>query len=85
MRVVIVTHSELLLLGIQTLVAEGKLTTDKVILHWFQRNDEGVTKITSGELDENGAYGDWPQDFDTVEFDADGEYLDAIAKRRVRN
>lgn len=84
-RVVIETHSELLLLGIQTAVAEGKLATDKVILHWFKRDDEGVTKITSGELDENGAYGDWPQDFDTVEFDADGEYLDAIAKRRVRN
>ena len=34
-------------------------------------------------LDENGAYGDWPQNFADVEFDADRSYLDAIAARRV--
>jgi hypothetical protein len=77
-RVVIETHSDLLLLGIQTQVAEGKLPPDKVILHWFARNEEGLTKITTRELDEDGAYGDWPEDFAEVDMEAQSKYLDIV-------
>ena len=51
-RVVVETHSSLLLLGVQTLVAEGKLSPDKVILHWFKRGEDGATQVKSRELDE---------------------------------
>lgn len=76
-RVVAETHSELLLLGVQTLIAKGKITPDKVKLHWFQRDSTGTTKITSADLDESGRFGDWPEDFSEVGLRADSEYLDA--------
>lgn len=80
-RVVAETHSSLLLLGIQTLVAEGKLPPELVKLHWFTRGDDGATTIRSADLDESGAFGDWPEDFDDVTLDAQGRYLDAAERR----
>ena len=82
-RMVVETHSSLLLLGIQTLVAEGKLPPEMVKLHWFTRQEDGSTKITSADLDETGAYGDWPEDFDTVTLNSESRYLDA-AQARLR-
>ena len=76
-RVVVETHSSLLLLGIQALVAEGKLAPEKVKLHWFKRDESGNTKVTSADLDEMGAFGDWPEDFADVALEAESRYLDA--------
>ena len=51
-------------------------------LHWFLRNSEdGTTSIKSADLDENGAFGDWPEDFGGVELMAEGAYLDAVEER----
>jgi hypothetical protein len=80
-RVVVETHSSILLLGLQTLVAEGSLDPDKVKLHWFQRDKHGRTTVRSGDLDEAGAFGEWPQDFDDVMLEAQKKYLDAADKR----
>lgn len=77
-RVVIETHSALLLLAVQTLVAEDYIPSHDVMLHWFKRRDDGVTDVTSGELDEAGAYGDWPEDFADTILEAEGRYLDAV-------
>ena len=76
-RVVVETHSSLLLLGVQTLVAEGKLPPDRVALHWFKRGDDGATTVTSADLDEAGAFGDWPEDFADVDLKSQSRYLDA--------
>ena len=76
-RVVAETHSSLLLLAVQTLVAEGKLSPELVRLHWFTRGENGATKIDTADLDEAGAYGDWPEDFDDVDLKAQSRYLDA--------
>lgn len=76
-RVVVETHSALLLLRVQTLVAKGDLDPDLVRLHWFRRRDDGVTEITSGNLDRQGRAGDWPEDFGSIELSEDKEYLDA--------
>lgn len=81
-RVVAETHSSLLLLGVQTLVAEGKLSPDLVKLHWFSRNDDGITQVSSAELDDAGTYGNWPEDFDDVDLNAQSRYLDAVDKLR---
>jgi len=81
--VVAETHSALLLKEVQTLVATGKLPTDKVKLHWFKRQDDGRTIVAPADLDENGAYGDWPEDFDDVELDAEKAYLDAVESKRA--
>lgn len=78
-RLVVETHSSLLLLMIQTLMAKGYLESDLVRLHWFSCNPEdGTTAIQSADLDENGAFGDWPEDFGDVELKAEGAYLDAV-------
>jgi predicted ATPase len=79
--VVAETHSALLLREVQTIVATGELSTDKVKLHWFQRQEDGRTVVTPADLDENGAYGDWPEDFDEIELDAEKTYLDAVESK----
>jgi hypothetical protein len=80
-RVVAETHSSLLLRGIQTLVAKGELDPELVRLHWFTRDADGVTQVTSARLDSNGAFGDWPEDFDDVALDSEQQYLDAVEDR----
>jgi predicted ATPase len=76
-QVIAETHSASLLLGVQTLVAEGKLAPDKVKLHWFSRREDGITDVTSANLDEGGAFGDWPEDFAEVALATESRYLDA--------
>ena len=76
-RVVVETHSSLLLLGVQTLVAGGTLPPDRVALHWFKRGKDGATTVTSADLDEAGAFGNWPEDFGDVDLQSESCYLDA--------
>ena len=81
-KLVVETHSALLLLKVQTLVAKGDLDPNLVKLHWFSRSGEdGMTSIQSADLDENGAFGDWPEDFGDIEWKAEGAYLDAVEER----
>ncbi len=81
-KLIVETHSALLLLQVQTLVAKGDLDPNLVKLHWFSRSDEdGMTSIESADLDQNGAFGDWPEDFGDVEWKAEGAYLDAVEGR----
>ena len=77
-RVVAETHSSLLLLGIQTLVAEGDLSPELVKLHWFTRREDGITEVDSVDLDEAGTYGEWPMDFDDVSLNLQSRFLDAV-------
>ena len=77
-RLVIETHSSLLLQGILTCVAKGSITPEKVALHWFARDEEGVTSVTTADIDAEGRFGDWPSDFDDVELKATNDYLDAM-------
>lgn len=79
--VVVETHSSLLLLAVQTIIAEGKLSPDKVKLHWFKRRDDGVTEVSSANLDDAGAFGDWPEDFCDVSLRLESRYLDAAEAR----
>jgi len=82
-KVIVETHSDLLLTRIQTLVAEEKINYRKVIFHWFNRQENGVTQITSAELDSSGAYGDFPLDFSDVFFDEDSRYVRAVSSKLV--
>ena len=80
-KVVVETHSSILLLGIQTLVAKGELDENEVILHWFEPDKSGNTKITSAELDEAGRFGNWPEDFADTTLEAQKEYLNSAILR----
>ena len=79
------THSALLLQGVQTLVAKDELDKDLVKLHWVQRDEQGMTRVNSADLDETGAFGDWPVDFMEVGLDADHEYLSAAEAKLCRS
>ena len=80
-RVIVETHSSLLLRAIQTLVAKNEISPDLVKLHWFTRQEDGSTEVNSTDLDKDGAFGDWPEDFDETAIAAEREYLDAAEAR----
>ena len=81
-KVVAETHSSLLLLSVQTLIAQQKIDKNNVALHWFQRDKTGMTEVTAAELDDAGRFGEWPVDFVEVELEAEGTYIDAITTAR---
>ena len=81
-KLVVETHSALLLLQLRTMIARGELESDLVKLHWFARDaEDGTTSIQSADLDGDGAYGAWPDDFGDVDLHAEGAYLDAMEQR----
>ncbi|HEX7180521.1 MAG TPA: AAA family ATPase [Thermoanaerobaculia bacterium] len=82
-RVVVETHSDHLLLALQSLVAQGKLAPEKVKLHWFTRDSRGATKVDSADIDQLGAYGEWPEDFGDVRAAVENRYLDAVEVRAL--
>ena len=57
------THSELLLLGIQTMVAQGQLDSAQVSLSWFSLDEQGHSLIRQANVEKDGSFGDWPVDF----------------------
>ena len=84
-QVVIETHSSLLLLGVQRLVATGEIDPAKILLHWFNRDEiTGLSNVTTRELDEAGRFGDWPEDFDDVTLEAQQSWLDAAEQKLAR-
>lgn len=84
-RVVVETHSSLLLLGLQSLVADNKFDASDIKLHWFLRDElSGETAVRSADVDEAGRFGDWPEDFADVALEAESRYLDA-AETRLAN
>jgi predicted ATPase len=80
-RVVVETHSSILLLAVQALVAEANLEPSDVKLHWFERDKTGRSIVSSGDLDEAGRSVGWPEDFDEVLLQVQKQYLDAAERR----
>lgn len=80
---VVETHSALLLREVQTLIVTGQLRKEDVALHWLQRSDQGETTVKTADLDDKGAYGDWPEDFDDTELHAEQAYLDAVEAKEA--
>ena len=80
---VVETHSAILLRELQTLIATGGLHKEDVAMHWLTRDEYGETTVTTAELDDNGAYGKWPEDFDSTELQAEQAYLDAVEAREA--
>ena len=76
-QVVVETHSELLLVGLQELVASKQFGDKNVLIHWVQRDKSGASQLTSKKLDQQGGFGDVPVDFGIVSFEAMSQYLNA--------
>ena len=81
-RIVLETHNALFLLALQTAIAEKTcgITSDKVAMYWFSRNDDGSTHIDKADLQDNGTYGNWPIDFASITFDLQVKFGRAIEK-----
>jgi predicted ATPase len=76
-RVIVETHSAVLIKAVQLAVALGTIPPGDVSLNWFTRDAEGATKVQRAMLDYTGAYGDWPVDFADVEMAVEGAFIDA--------
>ena len=77
-KVIAETHCKVLLRGIQTQVANNPRLANLVKLHWFARRaEDGSTRIDSANLDREGAFGDWPEDFDEVELEVERQFLNS--------
>ena len=83
-RPVIETHSSLLLLALQAAIAEGHIAPDRVSLNWFTRDSIGQTHVTEAQIGDDGSYGDWPEDFGTIELELQGRYMTLVERRHVR-
>lgn len=80
--VVVETHSDLLLIGIQTAVAKGDLSPEDTMFHWLERDNVGLTNISSTTLNKDGTYAqEFPIDFNRVYLKAQSDYLDASANQ----
>ncbi|MBB1391811.1 AAA family ATPase [Shewanella sp. SG44-6] len=78
-QVIIETHSSILIRGIQIAVVKKELDKSKVALNWFTQNIEtGETEVSKAILDEFGAFGEWPEDFDDTSLNVEQLYLDAV-------
>jgi predicted ATPase len=81
-RVVIETHSSLLLLAIQAAIAEKTLTPADVALHWFSRDSRGDSQVDTAVVSRDGSFGTWPADFDDVTLKLQDRFLAAYEKVR---
>jgi ABC-type ATPase involved in cell division len=83
-RVVIETHSSLLLLALQAAIAEGRIAPERVSLNWFTRDATGQTSVNEAQIAEDGSYGDWPEDFGSIELGLQDRYMTFVERRHAR-
>ncbi len=76
--VVAETHSSMMCIAIQTLVAEKKILPKDVKFHWFWRDQKSHTNYESSDVDSFGATKNWPSDFGETEMEAQAHYLDVL-------
>jgi hypothetical protein len=83
-RLVIETHSSLLILALQAAIAEGRIAPDRVSLNWFTRDATGQTHVAEAQIGDDGSYGDWPEDFGAIELDLQDRYMTLVERRHAR-
>jgi hypothetical protein len=83
-RVIIETHSSLLVSAIQAAIAEGRIAPARVSLNWFTRDTMGQTHVSEARIADDGSYGDWPEDFGAIELDLQDRYMTLVERRHAR-
>ncbi len=83
-QVVLETHSQLMLVALQRAIAQGRLPAESVILHWFERDEEGATRISTTGFTPDGAFEnpEVPEDFSAVANGVIRTYLEAAWTRQ---
>jgi predicted ATPase len=59
-RMLIETHSENFLFGVQLAIANGQLDPSRVIIYWVQQDAEGNSTLSPIQLDADGRPDFWP-------------------------
>jgi predicted ATPase len=82
-RIVLETHSQHILLGVQIQVARGVLRPDQVQVYWVHQDENGRSQAEPVRLDEEGRLlGSWPSDVYTEIHDMAGELIGARQERQ---
>ncbi len=77
-QVIVETHSEHIMDGIRIAVKEGLIESDKTVFHYFNRNSEYESTITTPKLHSDGKLDSWPEGF----FDQTLKNRAKLARRR---
>ncbi len=80
-RLIVETHSSLLILAFQEIIASGRLDPKRVSMNWFTRDPDGATRVSEAVIGADGSYGDWPIDFGSIELELQARYLDTVDRR----
>lgn len=82
-RIVIETHSENFLFGVQLAIARGQLDPARVVIQWV-RQEEGLATVTPIRMDADGRPDAWPRDVFTEEAELAKELYEAQRRRGSR-
>jgi hypothetical protein len=91
-RVIVETHSDLLLLHLQTRIAQESLKESPelkpgdAVFHWFEKDAEsdGATRVMTVFPDAAGRVGKWPNNFAKFTVNAQREFIEAASKAAQR-
>jgi predicted ATPase len=78
-RLIIETHSENFLLGVQIAVASGALRPDNVLIHWIRKSEDAST-VQAIRVDSEGRPETWP----TGVFDEDAALARELLQKRSK-
>ncbi|ARN30753.1 TPA: DUF3696 domain-containing protein [Acinetobacter baumannii] len=76
-QVIVETHSEHVMDGIRIAVKDQILNNNKVKFHYLSKTNEGLTKLETPTMDEEGKINFWPDGF----FDQTLKNRSKLAKR----
>lgn len=82
-RLVVETHAESLLLGVQLAVAKGEISPEDVAVHWVTQSPNGESSVRLVELDRDGYArdNDWPHGVFEEDVDLARELASVRAQR----
>ncbi|HEX8700663.1 MAG TPA: hypothetical protein VF815_17565 [Myxococcaceae bacterium] len=83
-RMIVETHSENFLFGVQIAVAKGDLAPEDVLIHWVRQDEAGRATVTPMPFDLEGRPEGWPRGVFTEEADLARELLEARNARVTR-
>lgn len=82
-RMLIETHSENFLFGVQLAVAQGLLDPARVLIYWVQQDDQGASTLTPIQMDADGRPDFWPRGVFTEEVELGKRLLEVRRKKRA--
>lgn len=80
-RMLIETHSENFLFGVQLAIARGELDPSRVLIHWVRQDEQGCATLTPIHMDADGRPDAWPKSVFTEEAELARQLLEARRQR----